>query len=346
MPPNRTMRALVSVPGHPIDDPRSVAEIELPIPTLGPRDLLVQVQAVAVNPRDYKQRALPFASQEHHRLLGWDAAGIVTAVGTEVTLMQPGDAVYYAGTSARDGCNAQWHAVDERLVGLKPQSLSFVQAASVPLTGLTAWEALVDRLHLGDEARPAPPGTTVLVIGGAGGVGTMAIQLAAKVLGLRVIATASRPESRQWCEAQGAHHVIDHSTDLVAQTRALGLTQVDAVLILNAMDRHFPAASELVRPQGGICSIVEPKHPLDMALLRRKSGTLSWELMFTRSVYQTPDMIEQHRILSRLSDLIDHGVLQCPLHEDLSPLTAHQLWRAYRTLETGHAIGKVALAGW
>lgn len=346
MPPTPTMRALVSVPGYPIDDPRSVATVEVPRPEPGPRDLLVQVEAVAVNPRDYKQRALPFDATDSHRRLGWDAAGVVQAIGSEVTLFQPGDPVYYAGTSAREGCNAQWHAVDERLVGPKPRSLSFVQAAAVPLTGLTAWEALVDRLHLGDGTRAPSTDTTLLVIGGAGGVGSMAIQLATRVLGLRVIATASRPPSRQWCQTLGAHHVIDHNGDLVAQTRALGRDTVDAVLILNAMDRHFPAASELVRAQGGICSIVEPRQPLDLALLRRKSGTLSWELMFTRAVYQTPDMIEQHRTLTRLADLIDRGVLQSPLHDDLSPLTAHQLWRAYRALETGHAIGKIALGGW
>lgn len=341
-----TMRALVSVPGWPLDDPRSVREIALPLPQPGPHDLLVEVQAVAVNPRDYKQRALPFKTGETHRLLGWDAAGVVTQVGSEVTLFKAGDAVCYAGTSARAGCNTQWHTVDERLAGPKPQTLSFVQAASLPLTGLTAWEALVDRL--GFRAQPAhgPRPPSLLVIGGAGGVGSMAIQIAARVLGLQVVATASRPDSAQWCKDLGATAAIDHFGDLVAQARAIGQPFFDAVLILNDMDRHFPAASELVRPQGGICSIVEPREALDLALLRRKSGFLCWELMFTRSVYQTPDMIEQHHTLARLAAWIDQGLLRSPLHDDLSPLNAQNLWRAYRMLEGGHSIGKIALGGW
>lgn len=336
----------MSVPDWPLDDPRSVAEVDMPVPQPGPRDLLVQVQAVAVNPRDYKQRALPFKSEESPRLLGWDAAGVVTQVGSEVTLFKVGDAVCYAGTSTRAGCNAQWHAVDERLAGPKPKTLSFVQAASVPLTGLTAWEALVDRLGLSAQRVPGEAPPSLLVIGGAGGVGSMAIQIASKVLGLKVVATASRSDSVQWCKDLGAVAVIDHFGDLVAQAQAIHQPAFDAVLILNDMDRHFPAASALVRPQGGICSIVEPHAPLDMGLLRRKSGYLCWELMFTRSVYQTPDMIEQHHALVKLGEWIDQGVLRSALHDDLSPLTAENLWRAYRVLEGGHSIGKVALGGW
>ncbi len=341
-----SMRALVSVPGWSLDDPRSVAEVQLPVPTPGPRDLLVQVQAVAVNPRDCKQRALPFKQGEAHRLLGWDAAGVIVAVGHEVTLFKPGQAVFYAGTSAREGCNAQWHAVDERLVGPKPRSIGFAAAAALPLTGLTAWEALVDRLGLGTSTSKPQASKSLLVIGGAGGVGSIAIQLAARVLGLRVTATASTPQSASWCLSMGAEAVLDHSGDLVRQARAAASAGFDAILILNSIDQHFQAASELLAPQGGICAIVEPKGPLDMTLLRRKSGRLCWELMFTRSVYQTPDMIEQHRALTHLSALIDQGVLQAPIRSVPAPLDANGLWTAYRLLEGGHAIGKVVLEGW
>ncbi len=340
------MRALVSVPGWPLDDPRSVAEVQLPVPRPGPRDLLVQVQAVAVNPRDYKQRALPFEPGETHRLLGWDASGVVVEVGEQVTLFKPGDVVMYAGTSARAGCNAQWHVVDERLVGPKPLSLGFAAAASLPLTGLTAWEALVDRLGLAVPAVSSRARRSLLVISGAGGVGSMAIQLAARVLGLQVTATASNPQSAQWCREMGATAVIDHAGDLVQQARAAGSAGFDAILILNAMDQHFQSACELLAPQGGICSIVEPKGPLDMTLLRRKSGRLCWELMFTRSVYQTPDMIEQHHTLQRLAAFVDQGVVQAPLSHEPLALTAEDLWKAYRILEGGHAVGKVVLAGW
>ena len=341
-----TMRALVSVPGWPVDDPRSVAEVELPVPTPGPRDLLVQVQAVAVNPRDYKQRALPYQPGETHRLLGWDAAGVVVGVGPEVTLFRPGQAVFYAGTSAREGCNAQWHAVDERLVGPKPESLGFAAAAALPLTGLTAWEALVDRLGIQPATLSSQTPRSLLVIGGAGGVGSIVIQLAARVLGLQVTATASTPQSAAWCRSMGAASVIDHTGDLVQQAQAAALGSFDAIVILNTIDQHFQAACELLAPQGGICSIVEPREALDMTLLRRKSGRLCWELMFTRSVYQTPDMIEQHRALTRLSSLIDQGVLQPPLNREPFRLSAAGLWEAYRILEGGHAIGKVVLEGW
>lgn len=339
------MRALVSVPDWPLNDPRSVAEVLLPVPQPGPRDLLVQVQAVAVNPRDCKQRALPFKNDEVHRLLGWDAAGVVTAVGSEVTLFKVGQSVYYAGTSARAGCNSQWHAVDERLVGPKPTSMTFAQAAALPLTGLTAWESLADRLGFGPPALSARQ-RSLLVIGGAGGVGSIATQLAAKVWGMSVVATASRPASVQWCQTMGAHRVIDHFGNLVQQSRALGITGFDAVLILSDMDRHFPAACELLAAQGGICSIVEPKHALDMTLLRRKSGRLCWELMFTRSVYETQDMVEQHLALKSMSGLADRGLLQSTRQGESPPVNARNLWVAYRALEEGHAIGKLALETW
>lgn len=342
---DNTMRALVSAPNWPLDDVRSVAEVQLPIPLPGPQDLLVKVEAIAVNPRDYKQRALPQRPNEAIRLLGWDAAGVVTQVGSAVTLFKPGEAVYYAGTSARVGCNSEWHTVDERLVGPKPKTLSFVEAAAMPLVGLTAWECLSDRLGFGaPDVRPTQ--RSLLVIGGAGGVGTMAIQLAAKAWGMRVVASASRPDSIEWCTRMGASHVINHFGDMQSQALDLGIASFDAVLILNDIDRHFPTACDLVAAQGAICSIVEPRAALEMSLLRRKSARLCWELMFTRSVYETPDMVEQHRALACMADLVDQGVIRSPLRTALSPINAANLWQAYRSMEEGHAIGKTALVSW
>lgn len=331
----------------PITEPDAFLDLELPMPQPGPRDLLVKVEAIAVNPLDTKERAPRDKVEDPPRVLGWDAAGTVEAVGSAVTLFKPGDRVYYAGDKNRPGSNSQWQAVDERIVGRMPASLDFIQAAALPLTTITAWEALFDRLHV---ARTAPAnGATeqsLLVIGGAGGVGSLAIQLAVKLAGLKVIATASRPESAAWCRELGAAATVNHFDDMPAQIKALGMRYVDHVLILNDFDRHFPAAAKLVAPQGGICSIVRPMKPVDMSPMIGRSSMLSFEFMFTRPTYNTSDMIEQHRLLTEVGRLVDNGTLRTTLNETLTPINAANLKRAHAALEAGRTIGKIVLHGW
>jgi len=332
----------------PINDPQSLIDTDLPTPTPGARDLLVKVEAVAVNPVDTKVRAPKESNKDKlespPRVLGWDAAGVVQQVGAGVSLFKPGDRVFYAGDITRAGSNSEFQVVDERIVGHMPASLSFSQAAALPLTAITAWEALFDRLRV-----PAPPHAqprkSILLIGGAGGVGSIAIQLAARVAGLRVIATASRPASAQWCRDLGAELVVDHFGDLVGQVRAAGFQHVDYVLIMNSTDQHLPAAAELVAPQGGICTIVENSAPLDLTPLKSKSAAFVWEFMFTRAMYTTPDMIEQHYLLSEIARLIDAGVLRTTVAEVLKPINAANLRQAHATLEAGRAIGKIVLEG-
>ena len=310
-------------------------DIELPKPTPTGRDLLVKVEAISVNPVDYKQRKLASASP---RVLGWDAAGIVEAVGPEVTLFKPGAAVYYAGDVTRPGANSELHLVDERIVGRKPKSLDFAQAAAIPLTAITAWEAFFDRMKVKASA-------SLLIIGGAGGVGSIGIQIA-KVAGLRVIATASRAESIAWVRELGAEHVIDHRKPMRAQLEALGMKQVDYIANFNDLDTHWEAMGDLIAPQGAMVAIVGNQKPLPMDAVRSKSATLCWELMFTRPRFKTPDMIEQHRLLEQVADWLDSGKLRGTLKETLSPINAANLRKAHEKLESGTMIGKLVLKGW
>jgi zinc-binding alcohol dehydrogenase family protein len=310
-------------------------DIELPKPTPTGRDLLVKVEAISVNPVDYKQRKLASASP---RVLGWDAAGIVEAVGPEVTLFKPGAAVYYAGDVTRPGANSELHLVDERIVGRKPKSLDFAQAAAVPLTAITAWEAFFDRMKV-------KAGASLLIIGGAGGVGSIGIQIA-KVAGLRVIATASRAESIAWVKELGAEHVIDHRKPMRAQIEALGMKHVDYIANFNDLDTHWEAMGDLIAPQGAMVAIVGNQKPLPMDAVRSKSATLCWELMFTRPRFKTPDMIEQHRLLEQVADWLDTGKLRGTLKETLSPINAANLRKAHEKLESGTMIGKLVLKGW
>ena len=310
-------------------------DIELPKPTPTGHDLLVKVQAISVNPVDYKQRKLASPSP---RVLGWDAAGTVEAVGPEVTLFKPGAAVYYAGDVTRPGANSEFHLVDERIVGRKPKSLDFAQAAAVPLTAITAWEAFFDRMKV-------KAGASLLIIGGAGGVGSIGIQIA-KVAGLRVIATASRAESIAWVKQLGADHVIDHRKPMRAQLEALGTKQVDYIANFNDLDTHWEAMGDLIAPQGAMVAIVGNQKPLPMDAVRSKSATLCWELMFTRPRFKTPDMIEQHRLLEQVADWLDAGKLRGTLKETLSPINAANLRKAHEKLESGTMIGKLVLKGW
>jgi NADPH2:quinone reductase len=315
-------------------------DIDLPLPVATGRDLLVKVEAVSVNPVDYKQR---MAGGDEARVLGWDAAGTVIAAGPEASLFQPGDQVFYAGSVVRPGANSEFHLVDERIAGRKPATLDFAQAAALPLTSITAWEALFDRLGVARDGSDA--GKSILIVAGAGGVGSIAIQLARTLAKLTVVATASRPESADWCKQLGAEHVIDHTGDMPAQLKALGLPAVDFVLCLTEPDGHFAAIAEAVKPQGRICCIVRNTQPLPMELLFAKSAVWVWELMFTRSSFGTPDMIAQHWLLDEVAGLVDSGALRTTVGEHYGAINAANLERAHAALEGRRTIGKIVLAG-
>ncbi|MDE1184176.1 zinc-binding alcohol dehydrogenase family protein [Paraburkholderia sp.] len=327
----------------PIDNPESLIDVDLPTPEATGRDLLVKVEAISVNPVDTKVRAPKDTVEKNPRVLGWDAAGTVVAVGPDVTLFKVGDPVFYAGSITRPGANSEFHLVDERIVGRKPASLDFTHAAALPLTAITAWEALFDRLGVSPQGEHA--GRSVLIVGGAGGVGSIGIQLATQLAKLKVIATASRPESAKWATELGADHIVDHFGDIPAQLKQIGVDQVDYVLIFNDTDRHFPAAAAAIAPQGSICSIVENDKPVPVELLKAKSAAFHWEFMFTRSMFGTPDMIEQHKLLTEIARLVDAGTLRTTLGEDLGKIDAANLRRAHQLLEQGRAIGKLVLTG-
>ena len=341
------MKAIGLTTSLPIDDPRSLFEFETETPTPGPRDLLVRVRAVSVNPVDWKQRkrVAQGTTLPEPRILGYDASGVVEAVGSDVSLFRPGDEVFYAGSMQRQGTNAEFHLVDERIVGRKPKTLTDAEAAALPLTSLTAWEAIFDRLRIPDRLRVAEgsgEGKALLIVGGAGGVGSIAIQIARELTRLEIIATASREESARWCRDLGANAIADHR-DLVTSVRGLGWQHVDFILCTNDFEGHWRSLCELIGPQGAICSILGAKE-LDVSPLMAKSATLAWELMFTRSSYATDDMIEQHRILDRVADLVDAGRLRTTLQETLEGFTADNHRQAHRLLEAGHMTGKLAVS--
>ena len=325
----------------PIDDAQALVDLDLPTPELRPRDLLVRIQAISVNPADVKLRANAKPPADTPRILGYDAVGIVEAAGPEARLFKPGDAVFYAGTIDRPGTNAELHAVDERIVGPKPQSLTSAQAAALPLTSLTAWELLFDRLRVPYGQKLS--GDAILIVNGAGGVGSILTQIARRLTGLTVIATASRPETVAWCRDMGAHHVIDHRQPLDEGLKAIGIPQVRYVAGLTATDAHQRAIIEALAPQGALAMIDDPKI-FDIAPFKRKSLSVHWELMFTRPLYGTADMAEQHRILGEIAALVDSGVLRTTLREDYGPITAANLRRAHAAVESGRSIGKTVLS--
>jgi NADPH2:quinone reductase len=338
------MKAVGYVKSLPITDPDSLADITADVPQPSGRDLRVAVRAVSINPVDTKvrMREQPAAGEPPKRL-GYDAAGIVEAVGPEASLFKRGDEVFYAGSIARPGTNAELHLVDERIVGAKPTSLSFAQAAALPLTSITAWELLFDRF--GIAPGKTPDGRALLIIGGAGGVGSIMIQLARRLTALTVIATASRPETRDWCLKLGAHHVIDHSKPLPAQLKAIGHANVALVASLNGTDQHYPAIPELIAPQGKFGLIDDPK-ALDARLLKRKAASLHWESMFTRAIFGTPDMIAQHRLLNEVSKMVDEGLIVTTMAKEFTPINAANLRKAHALIEGGQSIGKIVLHGW
>ena len=335
------VKAIAYYQSLPIEHAEALLDLELPAPQPGPRDLLVEVRAISVNPVDTKVRRNVAPDAGQAKVLGWDVAGVVRAVGSEVTLFRPGDRVFYAGAIDRPGANSELHLVDERIVGHMPGSLDFAHAAALPLTSITAWELLFD--HLGAREGQGA-GQCLLVMGAGGGVGSILVQLARRLTGMTVIGTASRAETQAWVRELGAHHVIDHSQPLVPQLQALGIAQVERVASLTHTDQHFDQLVEALAPRGRLALIDDPAQ-LDVTQLKRKSLSLHWEFMYTRSLFQTADMIEQHRLLERVGQLIDAAVLRTTLSEHFGRIDAANLRRAHALLESGKARGKIVLEG-
>ncbi|MEE1754477.1 zinc-binding alcohol dehydrogenase family protein [Streptomyces sp. SP18CS02] len=337
----KTMPAVACRESLPLQDDASLVDVELPVPQPGPRDLLVQVEAVAVNPVDYKVRQSSVPGGEP-RVLGWDAAGTVVAVGDDVTLFAVGDEVYYAGALDRPGTNARFHVVDERIVGRKPATLSFTESAALPLTSLTAWEGLFERLGL-REGAPEQTGT-LLVTAAAGGVGAMVAQLARALTGLTVIGTASRPETVAFARRMGVTHVVDHHRPLPDQVAEVAPDGVGYVFSTAGTDRNLAAYADMLKPFGRLVAI-DDFGPVEIGLLKSKSISFHWELMFTRSLYRTPDQVTQHQILTRVAELVDAGTVSTTATKDLGTINAAHLREAHQIMESGSAIGKITLTG-
>jgi len=337
------MKAVAVTRKLPIDDPELFSTVELPDPEPGPRDLRVRVKAVAINPLDYKVRQSRKEDETAPKVLGWDAAGIIEAIGEEVTLFRVGEEVYYAGDITRAGSNAELQLVDERIAARKPQSFDFAHSAALPLVSITAWECLFDRLGLTAGAMKEGKDKVLLILNGAGGVGSIAIQLAAALTGFTVIATASRPETKEWCQSMGAHHVVDHSGDWPAQIEALGFSGADYIACFADTTPHWEAMARAIKPQGKICAIVVSPTPPDLGLMRSKSVSFIWEYMFTRSMFQTPDMIKQHEMLAEVAQLVDAGHIRSILKENGGELSPQTLAEAHRAQESSRSIGKRVL---
>lgn len=325
-----------------IDRPNALQDIDLPRPIATGHDLLVEVAAVSVNPVDTKVRKSASPTEGDWKVLGWDAVGRVAEVGPEAQGFAVGDEVFYAGSITRPGANSQFHLVDARIAGHKPKSLTNAEAAALPLTAITAWEMLFDRLEVG---RPIPGAAdAILIIGGAGGVGSIAIQLVRALTDLTVIATASRPETQDWVRGLGAHHVIDHHGDLAAQVEALGIGSPGFVFSTNQSDRHVKSIQTLIAPQGRFGLIDDPE-TLDVLGFKRKAVSVHWELMFTRSIFGTPDIGQQGKLLNEVAGLVDAGRIRTTLTETLSPINAKTLKKAHALIETNTARGKIVLEG-
>ena len=341
------MKAVAVTRKLPLEDPGCFTAIDLPDPVPGPRDILVRVKAIGINPVDYKQRRARTKEETAPRILGWDAAGVVEATGSEVRLFRAGDEVYYSGDVTRPGSNAELQLVDERIAAKKPESLGFAAAAALPLTAVTAWECLFDRLGLVPGELAQGKDKTLLILSGAGGVGSIGIQLAAVLTGFKIIATASRPETVDWCYKMGAHHVIDHSGDWPAELAKLGFPTVDYIACFADTTAHWKAMAQAIVPQGKITAIVESAEIPDIGLLKSKSVAFIWEFMFTRSMFQTPDMIKQHDILKEVATLVDAGRIRSTMKENGGILTPETLAAAHREQEAGKTIGKRVLeTGW
>ncbi|TCV95079.1 zinc-binding alcohol dehydrogenase family protein [Biostraticola tofi] len=334
------MKAIVYAQhGLPIASPDSLYSTDLPTPRPGPRDLLVAVNAISVNPVDTKVRAN--AAVTAPRVLGWDVAGVVLETGSDVTLFNAGDEVFYAGSLTRPGANSELHLVDERIVGHKPASIDFAHAAALPLTAITAWELLFDRLRV---AEGGGENSQLLIIGAAGGVGSILTQLARKLTRMTVIGTASRPETAEWVRKMGAHHVIDHSKSLAEELSRIGIHPVSHVASLTHTESHYKHLIDVLAPQGQLALIDDPKS-LDANQLKTKSLSLHWEFMFTRAMFETSDMIKQHQLLERVAALVDDGTLQSTFSEHYGAINAENLRRAHQLIESHRARGKIVLEG-
>jgi zinc-binding alcohol dehydrogenase family protein len=336
------MKAVGYIQSLPPSDPNSLFDFEIPVPERKDRDLFVAVHAVSVNPVDTKIRMRAQGTEAQPKILGFDCAGVVEAVGPEVKLFKPGDEVFYSGAISRPGTNSEFHLVDERLAGHKPRSLSMTEAAALPLTSVTAWELLFDRLCI-PLGKPQQAGS-LLVVGASGGVGSILVQLARRLTGLTVIGSASRPESKSWVIRNGAHHAVDHSKKLSEEVRRLGIQHVEYVIGLTHTDQHFDEIVELIAPQGAFALIDDPA-PIDVRKLKTKSASLRWESMFTRSTFQTADMIEQHRILEQISKLVDDGLIRTTLGASGGRINAENLRHAHAAIESHKSIGKIVLEG-
>jgi zinc-binding alcohol dehydrogenase family protein len=337
------MKAVGYKKSLPVDAADALIDFETVKPQPAGRDIRVAVKAISVNPVDYKVRKRAAPPEGETKILGYDAAGVVDAVGPEVTLFKMGDEVYYAGSIQRQGTNSEFHLVDERIVGRKPKTLSFAEAAALPLTSITAWELLFDRLGA-VPGRSVDP-RTLLIIGGAGGVGSILTQLARRLTGLTVVATASRPESQKWCLDLGAHAVIDHAKPMKEQIDKLKLPPVALIASLTNTGDHYKALADIIAPQGKYGLIDDPAE-FNVSVFKGKSVSVHWESMFTRSSFQTPDMIGQHALLNDVADLIDKGVLRATLDQAFGAINAANLKRAHALLESGKSRGKIVLEGW
>jgi zinc-binding alcohol dehydrogenase family protein len=345
------MKAIGFYQNLPVQQADALQDIQLPVPEATGHDLLVAVKAVSVNPVDTKVRLASAPPAGQARVLGWDAAGIVSAVGELVTHFKVGDEVWYAGAIDRPGSNAEYQLVDERIVGRKPVNLAYAQAAALPLTALTAWELLFDRLQVDSQNSQDSQASqaSILVVGAAGGVGSILIQLLKQLTACTIIATASRPESRDWLLQLGADHVLDHGAtgegnDMQSQLQQLALPAVDYVIGLNKTDQHFSAMVEMLKPQGKLALIDDPEF-IDVRLLKKKSLSLHWELMFTRSLFATPDMIRQHDILNKVATMVEHGQIRSTVQSHLGKINADNLRQAHALIEQGTSIGKLVLEG-
>jgi len=337
------MRAVGFNQNQPISSETALVDIDLPMPEAKGRDLLVEIRAISVNPVDTKTRKNAVLEPGQYKVLGYDAAGVVKAVGPDVKLFKPGDEVYYAGAINRQGTNAEFHLVDERIVGPKPKTLSFEQAAALPLTAITAYETLFHRMRVQDKVASA--WNAVLLIGGAGGVGSIAIQLLRELSDVTVIATGSRPETQEWIRQLGAHHVLDHSKPLARQIAELAIGAPAFVFSITETSQHIGDIIELIAPQGRLGLIDDPKEPVDVRQFKRKALSIHWETMFARPVFQTADMIEQHKLLSQVAELVDAGKIRTTLSDVLGPINAANLKAAHALIESGKTRGKLVLSG-
>ncbi len=344
------MKAVGYLKSLPIEQADSLMDIEIPKPVATGRDILVKVAAISVNPVDTKVRMRAEAEADHHKILGWDAVGEVVSVGDQTELFKVGDQVWYAGDITRSGSNAEFQLVDERIVGSKPTSLSDEEAAAMPLTSITAYELLFARLDFtpgqkDEDAESGSPKPSILIMGAAGGVGSILTQLAKQLTNATVICTASRPESQQWVGDLGAHHVINHHQPLVAQLKDLGIDNVTHVISLTHTEQHYPQLVEALAPQGKLALIDDPENGLDVTALKVKSLSLHWELMYTRSMFNTWDMQKQHDLLNHVSQMIDEGMIKTTLGENYGKINAENLKRAHAHIETNQTVGKVVLEG-